>query len=168
MSRKVLSERFMNRRKQICKVSIKVNFLSWIVEFLGCFTIALDIMVVGSRNNAISGMLKILTMLVYLVILPGTFLVNSSAGINAIVDQSWFDAIFKVLQPAQENDSETSDQRNFNEERAPQAELNEPASNIPTISQRIAANSFALTEPSKTTQNVEERYLRRNIKIAWQ
>ena len=168
MSRKVLSERFMNRRTQICKVSIKVNFLSWIVEFLGCFTIALDIMVVGNRNNAMSGMLKILTMLVYLVILPGTFLVNSSAGINAIVDQSWFDAIFKVLQPAQEKVSETADPRNIDEERASQGESNEPVSNVPTISQSIATNSFALTEPSKTKENVEERYLRRNIKIAWQ
>ena len=158
----------MNRRTQICKVTIKVNFLSWVVEFLGCFTIALDIMVVGSRNNAISGMLKILTMLVYLVILPGTFLVNSSAGINAIVDQSWFDAIFKVLQPTQEKDSETSGPRIINEERASQGELNESVSNIPTISQSIATNAIALTEPSKTTQNVEERYLRRNIKIAWQ
>ena len=41
-------------------------------------------------------------MLVFIVTLPCTFLVNSSAGINTIVDHSWVNAICRVFDSVQE------------------------------------------------------------------
>ena len=102
MSKKVLSERFINRRAKICQINIKVNFISWVVEFLGCMTMALNFLVIGTKNNELAGFVKTITMLVFFVILPCTFLVNSSAGINTIVDDSWFNAMSRLINPVQE------------------------------------------------------------------
>ena len=111
MSNTGLAERCRNRRAQICQVNIKVNFVVWLVEFFGCMTMAIDFLVIGSRSNAITGLLKILTMLVYFIVLPCTFLVNCSAGINTIVDENWFTAITRIVNPIQEKDQKKSPRR---------------------------------------------------------
>ena len=107
-STKGLLDRHKTRRAQICQVNIKVNVIVWLVEFFGYATMAIDFLVVGSRSNAITGLLKILTMFVYFVVLPCTFLVNCSAGINTIVDENWFVAIARIFNPAQQKDKKTS------------------------------------------------------------
>ena len=107
-STKGLPDRHKTRRAQICQVNIKVNVIVWLVEFFGSVTMAIDFLVVGSRSNAITGLLKILTMFVYFVVLPCTFLVNCSAGINTIVDENWLVAIARIFNPAQQKDKKTS------------------------------------------------------------
>ena len=102
MVRAGLSDRSKNRRSRLCQVTVKVNFIVWIVEFVGCMTMWLDFMVVGNRSNAMTGLLKILTMATYFVVLPSTFLVNCSTGINTIVDNSWMDAIGRIFHPIKE------------------------------------------------------------------
>ena len=94
----VLSEHHRNRRAQISQVNIKVNFIAWLVEFLGCMTIWLNTIVVGSHSDAISVLLEILQLICFFILLPSAYLVNSSAGINTIVDHSWADAFGKMYE----------------------------------------------------------------------
>ena len=92
----VLSEYHRNRRTQISQVNIKTNFIAWLVEFLGCMTIGLDFLVFGNRSDVISDLLETLTLLCFFVLLPSAFLINSSAGINTIVDYSWAGVFTKI------------------------------------------------------------------------
>ena len=163
-----MSERFTNRRAKICQTNIKVNFLSWLVEFLGCFFIALDILVVGNRNNSLSGLMKVLTMLVYLLILPLTFLVNSSSGINTIVDQSWLNAISRLLKPIKESDLKPPAQQNNNAEREIKRISNPIRPTVPTISSKIESSSIKTKEYSATLQIVTRKKFHEEVKIAWQ
>ena len=94
----VLTEYHRNRRAQISQVNIKVNFIAWLVEFLGCMAIWLDTVVVGSHSNVISLLLETLILLWFFILLPSTYLVNSSAGINSIVDHSWTGAFAKIYE----------------------------------------------------------------------
>ena len=97
-----LTEHHQNRRSQICQVCIKVNFIAWLVEFSGCLTLTVDLLLVGSKSNAATEVLGKLTMLCFFVLLPCTFLINSSEGINAIVDYSWGDAMMRIFKPTKE------------------------------------------------------------------
>ena len=94
----VLSEFHRNRRVKISQVSIKTNFIAWLIEFLGCIAIGLDFIVVGNRSDVISGLLETLTLLCFFILLPSAFLINSSAGINTIVDYSWASAFTKIYE----------------------------------------------------------------------
>ena len=69
---------------------------------------AIDILIIGSRSNVLIGLLKTLTMLVYFVVLPCTFLVNCSAGVNAIVDENWLVALARLFRPIREKDGKES------------------------------------------------------------
>ena len=94
----LLSERCRKRRAEICQVNIKVTIIVWLVEFFGCMTMAIDFLVIGSRSNALTGLLRTLTMLTYFVLLPLTFLVNCHETKEAIMDSSWkkaLEGIFK-------------------------------------------------------------------------
>ena len=94
----VLSEFHRNRRVKISQVSIKTNFIAWLIEFLGCMAIGLDFSVVQNRSDVISDLLETLTLLCFFVLLPSAFLINSSAGINNIVDYSWAGAFTKIYE----------------------------------------------------------------------
>ena len=168
LSKKVLSERFTNRRAKICKINIKVNFISWIVEFLGCMTIALNFLVVGSKNNAIQGLLMILTMLVFILILPCTFLVNSSAGINAIVDHSWFVAISRLFNPVQETEADKTVARKEKRKITAPETSKEKTQPIYTISNRIQPISMETKQTVEKARIIQRAASRRKIKIAWE
>ena len=92
---KSLSEWHQNKRKRICQVNIKVNLIVWLVEFAGCMTLAIDFLLIGSRNNIVTGILGNATMVCFFILLPFTFLINCSAGVNKVVDDSWLDAVTK-------------------------------------------------------------------------
>ena len=163
-----LCSRSKNRRAQICQVNIKVNFLSWIVEFLGCMTIALNFLVIGNRSNAMTGLIVILTMSVYMVILPCTFLINSSAGINTIVDQSWFDAISRIFKPVQESDPNAPSRRNKEEKKDAKETQSPKLPPIYTISKTVASTPKNTNTMSKMNQTVDQETSRPHVKIAWQ
>ena len=168
MSKKSLSERFINRRTKICQINIKVNFISWIVEFLGCMTIALNFLVIGSKNNELTGLLKILTMLVFIVILPCTFLVNSSAGINTIVDHSWVNAISRLFNPVQESE----EVRIQNDIRGRREAAQNPSENKrmsrKTIPKKVEPRPLDNQQLEKAANNFQRTASKRKIKIAWE
>ena len=89
----LLSEQYRNRRARLCQVNIKVNLIVWLVEFFGCMTMAIDFLLIGSRRPLATALLGTLTLLCYFILLPFTFLINCSTGINKIVDENWVDAL---------------------------------------------------------------------------
>ena len=168
MSKKSLSERFINRRKKICQINIKVNFISWIVEFLGCMTIALNFLVIGSKNNELTGLLKIFTMIVFMVILPCTFLVNSSAGINTIVDHSWVNAISRLFNPVQESE-EVRIQKDVRGRRDAARNPSEiKTTSRKTISKKVEPRPQENQQTERAANNFRRTASNRKIKIAWE
>ena len=102
---KSLSTWHQNRRKRICQVNIKVNLIVWLVEFAGCMTLAIDFLAVGSRNNIVTDILGNLSIICFFILLPCTFLINCSSGVNKIADNNWFMAFTKNFYPnSDEND----------------------------------------------------------------
>ena len=69
----------------------------WLAEFFGCMTMAIDFLIIGSQNNAVTGILRTLTMLTYFVLLPLTFFLNSAETKDTIIDYSWKIALSGVL-----------------------------------------------------------------------
>ena len=106
-----LSTWHQNRRKRICQVNIKVNLIVWLVEFSGCMTLAIDFLFVGSRNNVITGILGNLSLICFFILLPLTFLINCSSGVNKVADNSWIDAFSKNFNsnPIKEENRPSSD-----------------------------------------------------------
>lgn len=92
----------------MCQANIKVTIIVWLVEFLGCMTLALEFFVIGSRSNAITGLLRTLTMLIYFVVMPCTFLINCSEGKNTIVDNNWREALAGIFKSTKEGDQRRS------------------------------------------------------------
>ena len=111
-----LSEYSKNRRFQICQVCIKVNFIAWLVEFCGCLTIAIDLLLVGSTYPFASAILRNLTIMCFFILLPCTYLINSSEGINAIVDSTWRDALLRLFMSSEEIENRNRGTRRGNEE----------------------------------------------------
>ena len=107
----VLSEQFRNRRARLCQVNIKVNLIVWLVEFFGCMTLAIDFLLVGSRSSLATATLGTLTVLLYFILLPFTFLINCSRGINTIVDKNWTDAIKTHFKANKDIDEARSQER---------------------------------------------------------
>ena len=99
----------------------------WLAEFLGCMTMAIDFLIIGGRNNAVTGLLRTLTMLTYFVLLPLTLLFNCSETKDAIIDHSWkiaLTGIFKSKKKEKkversENTIETPTKPRSNTPRAP-------------------------------------------------
>lgn len=93
----VLSEKTRNRRVKLCQVNLKVTIMVWLAEFFGCMTMAIDFLIIGSQNNAVTGLLRTLTMLTYFVLLPVTFFLNCSETKETIIDYSWRMALAGAL-----------------------------------------------------------------------
>ena len=110
----------------------------------------------------------ILTMLVFILILPCTFLVNSSAGINAIVDHSWFVAISRLFNPVQETEVDKSVARKEKRKIAAPETSKEKTTPIYTISNRIQPVSMRTKPGVEKARIIQRAASRRKIKIAWE
>lgn len=142
-----MSERGQNRRKKICQINIKVNLIVWLVEFSGCMTLAVDFLLVGSRNNTVTGILGNLTTICYFILLPCTFLINCSAGVNGIVENSWFGTISQNFNPTK--GKQTTQKPSDRQERNQRTTRTAKSESIPTISQTVHEEHV----PNKTLKN---------------
>ena len=139
----VLSEQFRNRCARLCQVNIKVNLIVWLVEFFGCMTLAIDFLLVGSRSSVATATLGTLTILFYFNLLPFTFLINCSTGINTIVDKNWIDAI----------QSHFKTNKNIGEPRSQERGLEVEKQTSVDISLSI----FVISKPKSGTKNRSTR-----------
>ena len=103
-----------NRHKEICKVNIKVNVIVWLVEVSSGIFMSLDFLILGNRNNAITGLLRVFILLSFFVLVPCTYLIKWSEGVNTIVDKGWWSAIERIFKTKQKRNNITSDESKGN------------------------------------------------------
>lgn len=113
-------------------------------------TLAVDFLLVGSRNNIVTGILGNLTIICYFILLPCTFLINCSAGVNGISENSWFEAISQNFNPikGQEKSQKPSD----GQKRTQRTTRMAKSESIPTISETVQEGNIT----SKTLKNETE------------
>ena len=88
----MLSENAKARRRKVNDVNIKVTFMIWLIEFVGSFILIFIPKIVG-HGQVGTGAGAIFTVSLYFVLLPFTYLINSSDIKRTIVDESWFHAV---------------------------------------------------------------------------
>ena len=84
------------------------------------------------------------------------------------MDQSWIDAITRLLKPIQESDLKPPPQQNANAERACDRISNQVQPTVPTISSTIESGSIKANEHNATSQIVTRKKFQPEAKIAWQ
>ena len=132
-------------------------------------TLAVDFLLVGSRNNIVTGILGNLTIICYFILLPCTFLINCSAGVNGIAENSWFEAISQNFNPRK---GKEESQKPSDRQKRTQCTMGMAKSeSIPTISQRVQegnVTSKTLKNETKETQTGAYQALAApKIKEAW-
>ena len=167
----VLSEKTKNRRAKLCQINIKVTFMVWLAEFFGCMTMAIDFLIIGSQDNAVTGILRTLTMLTYFVLLPLTFFLNSSEAKDTIIDYSWKVALSGVLKTKVKDEKE-----NVSEDVSirPQTQTSEVSTNPMsgtsnnTKSTAIPMNSNHIPRNTEDNENVKVEKAHIHRRKAWE
>ena len=80
-------------------MNIKVNVVVWFVEVSSGIFMALDFLIFGNRNNAVTGLLRVFIMFSFFVMIPCTYLIKWSDGVNTIVDNGWWNAVERLFKP---------------------------------------------------------------------
>ena len=94
--KKVLPESCLQRRRKVNNVNMKTTFICWLVEFIGSILMIFGPFVTGHRNVG-WGVMQVLILTVYFILLPLTYLINSSESKNFIADSNWMSGIFAVF-----------------------------------------------------------------------
>ena len=92
----ILSEVSLQRRRKVNSVNMKTTFICWLVEFAGSFLFIFGPFITAHRNVG-WGIIQILILFVYFILLPFTYLMNSSETKNAIADSNWVSGISVVF-----------------------------------------------------------------------
>ena len=77
--------------------------LVWLVEVSSGLFMALDFLIFGNRNNAVTGLLRVLILFSCFVMIPCTYLIKWSDGVNTIVDKGWWHAVERLFNPKARN-----------------------------------------------------------------
>ena len=163
------SESSKNRNKKKCKINIKVNIIAWLVEVFCGTMMALDYLVIGNRSIAFTGLTQILIMLSFFILMPCIYLINSSEGLNIIVDKSWGDAFGRLFKQNKEN-AKTNSQRNQVGQPAPPFESPKPRISVISNTKKEYSNEPNIGENSKVINKKENQLQipsRRQRVIAW-
>ena len=75
---------------------MKTTFICWLVEFAGSFLCIFGPFITGHRNVG-WGVIQVLILFVYFILLPLTYLINSSETKNAIADVNWMSGVSVVF-----------------------------------------------------------------------
>ena len=94
--KKILPESCLQRRRRVNNVNMKTTFICWLVEFIGSVLFIFGPFVTGHRNVG-WGVIQVLVLMVYFILLPLTYLINSSESKNAIADSNWMSGIFAMF-----------------------------------------------------------------------
>ena len=121
----------------------------WLVEFSGCMTLAIDFLLVGSRNNIVTDILGNLSIICFFILLPCTFLINCSSGVNKIADNSWFMAVTKNFNPNSNENDEAPVSRPENISRKM------PSKHAPSVNADPEANTEDNAAENKLTNQLE-------------
>ena len=162
----LLSEQYRSRRARLCQVNIRVNLIVWLVEFFGCMTMAIDFLLIGSRRPVATALLGTLTLLCYFILLPFTFLINCSTGINKIVDENWLDALMVHFK----SDKCTDDEKSHEKESGPVRNSRTSQSNTTSTSSKSESENETRfgNEVQMRTKKIRPLSPSAVQKVAWQ
>ena len=88
--KKLLSDSTKTRRNRRNALNIQITILGWSVEFLGFLIFFLGTVIIGHDDSVTTSCQQTLTLIVYFVALPLTFLLNGSDVKNQIVDSLFY------------------------------------------------------------------------------
>ena len=88
--RKLLSDDQKNRRSRRNVLSIQITILGWLVEWAAFFTLVVGSYILGNKNNTVTMTLQCVTMLFYVIFLPGSLLINSSEVKERIAESNLY------------------------------------------------------------------------------
>ena len=89
--RNLLSDSRKIRRRRLIFLSMNITIISWLTEFVG--SIAITLMILFPQEKRTTRLLEYLIDSIYLIIVPCTYLMNSSDVKNRIVDNRIYLAI---------------------------------------------------------------------------
>ena len=88
-----LSDRSRRRRKRQYNVSVKVTFMFWLVETIGCLCIVVGTLIIGKKNIILTSIMQSITYLSFAVLVPLTYLLSFSDIKEKITDADWSTAL---------------------------------------------------------------------------
>ena len=92
----ILPDSSLQRRRRVNNVNMKTTFICWLVEFAGSFLCIFGPFITGHRNVG-WGIIQVLILMVYFILLPCTYLMNSSETKNKIADFNWVSGVSVVF-----------------------------------------------------------------------
>ena len=95
--RKLLSDTAKVRRNRRIILNMQVSFLAWLLEFIGGL-MAILMIFLPQENDTTRG-LNLLTGVLYLIIVPSAYLINSADVKSAIVDSKPYLAFMNKFAP---------------------------------------------------------------------
>ena len=93
----LLSETNRALRHQRNILNLLITMLAWLVELFGGLTLVLGSFIFGHGNSIVTLVLQTLSLLLYFVILPCTFLINVDEWKEAILENKWYLQFIRVL-----------------------------------------------------------------------
>ena len=84
-------------RHQRNVLNLLITMLAWLVELFGGLTLVLGSFIFGHGNSIVTLVLQTLSLLLYFVILPCTFLINVDEWKEAILENKWYHQFIRVL-----------------------------------------------------------------------
>ena len=107
----LLSDTNRALRHQRNVLNLLITMLVWLVELFGGLTLVLGSFIFGHGNSIVTLVLQTLSLLLYFVILPCTFLINVDEWKEAILENKWYLQFIRVL------DSYTSSRAGQNDDQ---------------------------------------------------
>ena len=93
----LLSDTNRALRHQRNVLNLLITMLAWLVELFGGLTLVLGSFIFGHGNSIVTLVLQTLSLLLYFVILPCTFLINVDEWKEAILENKWYLQFIRVL-----------------------------------------------------------------------
>ena len=92
----ILPEISLQRRRKVNSVNMKTMLICWLVEFAGSALLIFGPFITGHRNVG-WGVIQVLILFVYFILVPLTYLINSSDTKKAITDFDWSSGVSVVF-----------------------------------------------------------------------
>ena len=88
--KKLLNDSKKARRNRRKTLNIQITILGWSVEFIGFLMVFLGTVIIGHEDSTTTLCLQTLTLIVYFIALPSTFLLNGNDVKDQIVDSNFY------------------------------------------------------------------------------
>ena len=108
----LLSESAKARRYRRTVLNLQITFLAWVIEFVGFFVIFLGTFILGHENNIVNYSLQTLTIFIYFIALPSTFLINNTKFKIFIAESNWYSTFLNIFNCQYHDHLEENDNAN--------------------------------------------------------